>query len=129
MNIRMTARKMNLPSEASQRYEKGVDPDAAVLFRTGRAPYSGNGRGVICRGIIDNYPKPYSIPRIKLRTSKVEKVLGYSVDKEEIKDILERLSLDVSSYTENAGSDAGSDAQGLQQVLFSQLMFPHSAGI
>ncbi|MGI6319016.1 MAG: phenylalanine--tRNA ligase subunit beta [Firmicutes bacterium] len=113
MNIRMTARKMNLPSEASQRYEKGVDPDAAVFVqnRAVRLIQETAG-GVICRGIIDNYPKPYSIPRIKLRTSKVEKVLGYSVDKEEIKDILERLSLDVSSYTENAGSDAGSDAQG-----------------
>jgi phenylalanyl-tRNA synthetase beta chain len=111
MNIRMTARNMNLPSEASQRYEKGVDPDAAIFVqnRAVRLIQETAG-GVICRGIIDNYPKPYSIPRIKLRTSRVEKVLGYSVDKEEIKDILERLSLDVSSHTENAGSGAGSDA-------------------
>ena len=93
MNIRRTARKMNLPSEASQRYEKGVDPEGPILSRTGGTPYSGNGRGVICRGIIDNYPKPYSMPRIELRTSRVEKVLGYSVDRDEIEDILNRLGL------------------------------------
>ena len=111
MNIRLTARKLNLPSEASQRYEKGIDPEGAIFVqnRAVRLIQETAG-GVICRGVIDNYPKPYSMPRIKLRTSRVEKVLGYSVDKDEIEDILKRFGLDVSSHTENAGSDVGSDA-------------------
>lgn len=113
MNIRMTARKMNLPSEASQRYEKGVDPEGPI-FAQNRAVrlIQETAGGVICRGIIDNYPKPYSMPRIELRTSRVEKVLGYSVDKDEIEDILNRLSLNVSSRLDPAGSGGTSDSHG-----------------
>jgi phenylalanyl-tRNA synthetase beta chain len=98
VNIRKTARKMNLPSEASQRYEKGVDPEAAIFVqnRAVRLIQETAG-GEICRGIIDNYPRPYSLPRINLRAKKVKEVLGYNVNEEEITGILGRLGLEVEA--------------------------------
>jgi len=98
VNIRKTARKMNLPSEASQRYEKGVDPEAAIFVqnRAVRLIQKTAG-GEICRGIIDSYPHPYSAPRINLRTKRVKEILGYSIGKDEITNILGRLGLKVKS--------------------------------
>ena len=98
VNIRITARKMNLPSEASQRYEKGVDPEAAIYVQNRAVCLMREiAGGEICRGIIDNYPRPYSFPRISLRTKKVKEVLGYNVSEEDIAGILERLGLKVES--------------------------------
>jgi phenylalanyl-tRNA synthetase beta chain len=104
-NIRQTARKMNLPSEASQRYEKGVDPEAAIFIqnRAVRLIQQIAG-GTIRRGIIDNYPRPYTLPRIALRAGKVNEVLGYTVSEEDIADILHRLGLKVEAGRQHSDS-------------------------
>ena len=96
VNVRRTARKMNLPSEASQRYEKGVDREAAIYVQN-RAVHliQKTAGGEICRGIIDNYPRPYVLPQIRLRAKKVNEVLGYNVSEKDIVDILKRLDLKV----------------------------------
>ncbi|NLX90691.1 MAG: phenylalanine--tRNA ligase subunit beta [Firmicutes bacterium] len=94
VNIRMTARKMNLPSEASQRYEKGVDPEGAIFVQN-RAVRLINeiAGGKILRGIIDKYPYPMQKREITLRKSKVQEILGYSLPEDRIKEILTGLSL------------------------------------
>lgn len=113
VNIRKTARKMNLPSEASQRYEKGVDPEAAI-FAQNRAVrlIQETAGGEICRGIIDNYPRPYRVPRIDLRVKKVEEVLGYDVSEREITGILEGLGLEVEAGSPPAVSSPRSNPAG-----------------
>ena len=96
VSIRVTARKMNLPSEASQRYEKGVDAEAA-FFAQNRAVslVQATAGGEILRGIIDKYPRRRPQRTITLRESKVSEFLGYSMQPERIADILEGLSLKV----------------------------------
>lgn len=96
VNIRKTARYLNLPSEASQRFEKGVDRKG-VLFAQDRAAklVRETAGGKICRGLIDCYPRKYRQPVISLRSSKVNEVLGCPVDSGEIKEILVRLGLEV----------------------------------
>ncbi|NLJ56255.1 MAG: phenylalanine--tRNA ligase subunit beta [Firmicutes bacterium] len=94
VSIRRTARRLNLPSEASQRYEKGVDPESALTVQN-RAMHliQKIAGGEICKGVIDEYPKPYRAPQVTLRTQKVAEVLGYPVSATEIEDILGRLEL------------------------------------
>jgi phenylalanyl-tRNA synthetase beta chain len=109
VNIRRMARRLNLPSEASQRYEKGVDSEGAIMVQN-RAVHLIReiAGGEICRGIIDEHPRPYQAPRITLRTQKVNEVLGYNVPAEEIEEILGKLDLKVETRLQEAGrSDQG----------------------
>lgn len=96
VNIRRTARQLNLPSEASQRYEKGVDPESALMVQN-RAVHliQKIAGGKICKGVVDEYPSPYRSPQVTLRTEKVAAVLGYPVSAAEIETILERLDLKI----------------------------------
>lgn len=93
-NIRETSKKLGLRSEASSRYEKGVDPEL-VLMATNRVCQliEELGAGVVVDGIIDHYPvktEPLSIP---VRTSRINGMLGTAFTTEEIYKILSRLSL------------------------------------
>ncbi len=95
-NIRRTARRLNLPSEASQRFEKGVDPEGVILSQDRAAELiqklSG---GEVLEGILDNHPSPYIPPVIHLEAETVHKVLGYRVEEAEMVSILEGLGLKV----------------------------------
>ena len=103
LSIRMTARKMNLPSEASQRYEKGVDAEIAVYAQNRAVSLMREtAGGVIMQGIIDQYPSPRRQSVITLRYSRVGALLGYNLPPERIKDIFEGLSLTVEQG-ESAG--------------------------
>lgn len=104
-NNRRTSRKLNLPSEASLRYEKGVDPEMA-LFAQDRAVslMQQTAGGVVCRGLLDVYPHPYSRPRLKLRSERVEAMLGYAVAMDEMEQILVSLGMNKG---EKADSTAG----------------------
>ena len=94
VNIRRTAQRLNLPSEAAQRYEKGVDSEGALKVQN-RAVHliQKIAGGEIYCGIIDEYPRPYRAPQITLRAKRVNEVLGYHVRAEEIEEIFGRLEL------------------------------------
>ncbi|MEW5920604.1 MAG: phenylalanine--tRNA ligase subunit beta [Bacillota bacterium] len=96
VNNRGTARKLNLPSEASLRYEKGVDPEMAV-FAQNRAVslMQETAGGEICRGLLDIYPRQQHRPQLKLRSGRVKEMLGYAVEKGEMEKILQRLGMHV----------------------------------
>ena len=109
VNIRMIVRKMNLPSEASQRYEKRVDPEGAI-FAQNRAVrlMKETAGGRILRGIIDKYPCPVKKREIILRKSKIQEVLGNSLPEDRVTDIFTGLSLVVKKQrVEKKGKEPG----------------------
>ena len=126
VNIRMTARKMNLPSEASQRYEKRVDPEGAI-FAQNRAVrlMKETAGGRILRGIIDKYPCPVKKREIILRKSKIQEVLGYSLPEDRVTDIFTGLSLVVKT----AGGEKGKEPDYLRGKLIFMSKFHLSAVI
>jgi len=94
--IRKTAKKLGLPTEASYRFEREVDPegliravDLAAFLMTQLAG------GKVAPGIIDKSFLQEKSPVIELRTDKVCATLGVSVTDGEITDILERLFIGV----------------------------------
>ncbi len=109
VNVRKTARKFNLPSDASQRFEKGVDREG-IVYAQNRAVelMQKTSGGTISRGIIDQYPYPWKAIEVDLETSKVEQYLGYVVSFNEIKNNLEKLGLEVlEEQTQEAKGNPG----------------------
>lgn len=90
--IRRTSRNLALRSESSTRFEKGVDINICVpaIHRAAQLIQE-MGAGEIVRGTVDNYPAPAVKKVIKLRTDRVEQILGIAVPREEIAGILQNL--------------------------------------
>ncbi|HEY9074262.1 MAG TPA: phenylalanine--tRNA ligase subunit beta, partial [Desulfobaccales bacterium] len=92
--IRRTSKRLGLSSEASYRFERGVDPDAVIhaLERAAQLMCQvGGGRVVGPR--LDEYPAPLQHPRLNLRVSRANQVLGTDFSTETIAGLLKRLHL------------------------------------
>ncbi len=96
ISIRRTMKALNLPSEASVRFSKGIHPEtvqpaverAAELMR----PHAG---ATICRGLVDVYPRPLPLRVIELKMSEVRRVLGMDLPRAECVRILRALEFQV----------------------------------
>ncbi len=95
-SIRKTARKLGLPSEASHRFERGVDIER-VIEAGNRAAYlmQEYAEGKVAEGVIDNYPIPYEEKIISVELAKVNRLLGIELNKDEIAEMLKRLEIEV----------------------------------
>ncbi|MDQ2731744.1 MAG: phenylalanine--tRNA ligase subunit beta [Armatimonadota bacterium] len=94
VSVRMTARRLGLKSDASYRFERGVDPSGCVraLARVASIIEDVAG-GHVAGPIADVYPAPVEERTIRLRPDRVQKLLGMAVAPEEIEGALRRLSL------------------------------------
>ncbi|MBQ8173560.1 MAG: phenylalanine--tRNA ligase subunit beta, partial [Mailhella sp.] len=76
-SIRMTARRLALGSEASYRYERGVDPTGMAFALDRAAALMAELSGAtVCRGVCACTPKPFVSPVVRFRRSRAEAVLG-----------------------------------------------------
>lgn len=96
--VRRTARRLGLHSEASGRFEKGVDPNGC-LFAADRAAalIRELAGGTVLAGAVDVYPAPALPRRISLRPDRVNALLGTRLDEAEMTAILRRLGLEVAA--------------------------------
>lgn len=93
--IRFTQRKYNLQTDAAYRFERDIDPNLAEIAAARAAELLMELAGGSVRGVSDVYPEPVTPWTIKLSPQKVEKLLGVKISNEVIKNILERLGMDV----------------------------------
>lgn len=100
-NIRRTSKHLSISTESSKRFERGVDPNGA-LYALNRAAglIVKLGEGDVAKGCIDAYPAEIGPIKIKLRTERVELLLGIKIPASEIKSILERLDFVVVGENE-----------------------------
>lgn len=95
-SVRRTARLLKLPSEASYRFERWVDPNLTVPAMKRAAELMRRlGGGVISSGYVDEYPRPLKTVRIHFYTSEVQRILGIVVPPSRIATILGRLEFRV----------------------------------
>ncbi|MDQ3704635.1 MAG: phenylalanine--tRNA ligase subunit beta [Chloroflexota bacterium] len=94
--VRRTARLLKLPSEASYRFERWVDPTLTVPAMKRAAELMRQlGGGTIAEGYADEYPRPPKPRRIHFYTDEVERLLGIPLPPSEIARMLERLEFKV----------------------------------
>ncbi|MFR6259053.1 MAG: phenylalanine--tRNA ligase subunit beta, partial [Anaerovoracaceae bacterium] len=70
-SVRNTSKKLTLRTEASSRFEKGIDPNLceAAADRVCRL-IEIIGAGKVCRGSVDNYPNPQAAKTIDIRVDR-----------------------------------------------------------
>lgn len=95
-SIRRTSRALGLSTDASYRFERGTDPNNTLFAakRTAQLISEVCG-GEIANGEIDVYPKKINPLEILLRYKTVERILGYKIDEQKIKEIFSNLGIDI----------------------------------
>lgn len=97
VSVRKTAKKLGLSSEASYRFERGVDientPIACEIAGNMMQNFA-DGQAVC--GVLDTYPLPYEERIIKFRPSKCEGYLGTKLPAEEMEKRLENLKFGIT---------------------------------
>ncbi len=92
ISIRRTSKRLGLQTEASYRFERGMDIEGLILAldRTTHLIQKVAG-GVAAKGRVDEYPLPYQPKRLTLREETVRKVMGISLSSKEMEETLKRL--------------------------------------
>jgi len=94
--VRRTARRLGLRSEASYRFERGVDPQGSVLaLNRAAALIRQLAGGQVSRGVIDICPQPLTSAQIAIRAQRVTNLLGVAVEEREIAQCLRTLGMAV----------------------------------
>jgi len=102
VGIRKTAKKLGLNTEASHRFERGIDPEGTVKALNRAAMLMAElGGGRLVSGLIDEHPKPSSRKKIFLSTEKANRLLDTRLKQSEMADIL----LSVEFSVEKADED------------------------
>ena len=100
VSVRKTAKRHGINSDASFRFERGIDPSiteyalkrAAILIREVAG-------GEMTSDIIDVYPKKIEDHQVLLNLEKVNKLIGQTIPDDEIKNILVSLDIKVNSIS------------------------------
>lgn len=97
-NVRKTAKKVGLRTEASSRYEKGLSPENALRAANRAVELAVLiGAGEEVEGKIDVYPTKQNIPQVKLDVQRINDLLGLDVSEKEMIEILEKLDMKVEN--------------------------------
>jgi phenylalanyl-tRNA synthetase beta chain len=103
VSVRKTAKRHTISTDASFRFERGIDPNiteyalkrAAILI----CEVSG---GQITSDIVDIYPKKIEDHQVMLNLEKVSKIIGQEIPDDTIKNILASLDIKVNSISKVA---------------------------
>jgi phenylalanyl-tRNA synthetase beta chain len=101
-SIRRTAKKLGISSDASQRFERGADPNVvlAALNRAAELVVRLAG-GELQKGAIDVYPHPVRERRIALRPDRANAVLGTRLSPAHMEKYLRPLGIRCVARTKN----------------------------
>jgi phenylalanyl-tRNA synthetase beta chain len=98
IGVRRTARRLNLHSESSYRFERGVDPELPELASRRAAELLARlGGGRVVAGAVDAYPRPPEPRTVRMRPSRATRLTGVELPRERCAELLGHLGLEVAS--------------------------------
>lgn len=98
VSVRRTAKRLGLATDASHRFERGVDPDGTVRAAKRAARLMAKiGGGTLVGGLIDVHPRPGKKNTIRLSTAGTNRHLGTALDTREIARCLESIEFKVDA--------------------------------
>ena len=101
ISIRKTAKRHGLNTDASFRFERGIDPNITeYALKRASLLIQDIAGGEITSDIVDHYPKKINDFQVRLSFENAKKVIGQEVPKEVIKRILTSLEIKVNNVTE-----------------------------
>ncbi len=99
--IRKTAKRIGLSTDASYRFERGTDIEITIWAARRAAQLIGEiADGKVCKGELDVYPKKYQPKIVGLRFDRLNKIMGFTIEKKKVTDIIKNLGIKVTSETE-----------------------------
>lgn len=101
-SIRKTAKRLGLSSDASYRFERGIDPNGTLAagLRTAELIKEIAG-GEIINEIIDIYPNKIEPKFLSVRFSRIERILGFKISNENVKSIFMGLKFDITKESDD----------------------------
>ena len=120
-SVRRTSRALNLRSDSSARFEKGIDfaSQEYGLERALTLVYE-TGSGVIGKGVIDVKVDYEKVRDVRFTTAKLRRILGCAVPEKQLVAILSRLGIPVEKGEDGVFTahvpDARSDIEGVNDI-------------
>lgn len=99
-NIRLSAKKVGLRTDASGKYEKGLDPNnAEAAVNRACQLIEELGAGEVVGGMIDIYPVKREGVRVPFEPEKMNRLLGTEIDPETMLGYFKKIDLDYDEKT------------------------------
>lgn len=93
-NIRKSAKRIGLRTDASGKFEKGLDPNnAEEAINRACELIEELGAGEVVSGMVDVYPNPVEPSRVAFDPDQINKLLGTDISKEDQLDYMNRVDL------------------------------------
>jgi phenylalanyl-tRNA synthetase beta chain len=139
ITIRKTANRLNLRTDAAQKYEKGTDPNITVtaLKRAVNLLIELAG-ATVASPIVDVYPNPAQPFKVTLKYANCDRLIGHPIPPLVVKQILQKLEIVIVGETAEALAlevppfkvDVTREADIIEEVLriygFNNIPFPAS---
>lgn len=94
-NIRKSTKRLGIRTDASGKFEKGLDPENALAAMNRACQLIEElGAGEVVGGVVDVYPNPVTRKRISFEPEKYNALLGTNVSSEEMLQYFERLEVE-----------------------------------
>lgn len=135
--VRKTANRLNLRTDAAQRFEKGTDPEFTIpaLLRAVDL-LKEHAQAVVASSIIDVYEEKIMPHAVYLPYKKLDSLIGFSIERDTVKQIIESLEIKITNETEEGLQlavplfkvDVQRDVDVIEEVLriygYNQIPFP-----
>lgn len=100
VTVRKTSKAHHINSDSSFRFERGIDPNMTLkALKMAVALISEYAGGEVSGNIIDHYPTPIQNHKAILNYRKIDRLIGERLHRETIKEILEKLDIEIITST------------------------------